>query len=360
LSAGITLVEGIGVNDPERKFGLPDTDYGVTKWEAKALNHPEYLGTRFTPDGVLRERFRVQQGLSVVKHHPIWFLGVMAERATFMLRLARVELIRPQPGVTNSINTSLNSAPTFTVPTIKFTTPEAFSATSMQNAADPLHIEGSDSVLLLSEPIAVQANTDYLLRIPIRIEQGSVITEVLNAQNNQVLARTSVIHLVNWMEYTSQMQPFVTNLATFTSDSANQIRIRILNGARKQAPVVAELKTVEGVALGPSSLNWTRVPRTVLMFLQRLFITAVMLPFTLVGVFVLIRGRRWPELAILLVVPIYYLCVQSALWTEFRYILTMHYFMFIFAAVGSVWLVNSLRKRVSSAGRAPSKNVLHP
>jgi hypothetical protein len=48
-------------------------------------------------------------------------------------------------------------------------------------------------------------------------------------------------------------------------------------------------------------------------------------------------SRRWRALALLLVVPIYYMCVQSALWTEFRYTLPMYYFLFILAAVGVCW-----------------------
>ncbi|HEX8097372.1 MAG TPA: glycosyltransferase family 39 protein, partial [Pyrinomonadaceae bacterium] len=77
LSAGITLVEGIGVYDREGRFGLPSTDYEVTRWEARELNRPDYLGTRFSPDGIERERFRVSRGLAVVRAHPFWFLKVM-------------------------------------------------------------------------------------------------------------------------------------------------------------------------------------------------------------------------------------------------------------------------------------------
>jgi hypothetical protein len=43
-----------------------------------------------------------------------------------------------------------------------------------------------------------------------------------------------------------------------------------------------------------------------------------------------LRGRA---LVLLLVVPAYYLCAQSALSTEYRYILAIHYFLFALAAV---------------------------
>jgi len=74
------------------------------------------------------------------------------------------------------------------------------------------------------------------------------------------------------------------------------------------------------------------------------------LPLTLLGVIFLARERRWSELAILVVLPAYYLCVQSALWTEFRYILSMHYFLFVLAAVGLVGVAKIL---TGVMGRSP-------
>src|SRR5207253_3325423 len=104
LSAGITLVEGIGLFDKDRKLGLPATDIGVMKWEAQQYNRPDYLCGRFVPDGVERERRRMRAGLNVIRHDPIWFLGVMAHRAVDMLRLARVENVAVEPAVTSSLN----------------------------------------------------------------------------------------------------------------------------------------------------------------------------------------------------------------------------------------------------------------
>jgi 4-amino-4-deoxy-L-arabinose transferase-like glycosyltransferase len=66
---------------------------------------------------------------------------------------------------------------------------------------------------------------------------------------------------------------------------------------------------------------------------QRLFITAVFLPLYALGLLLLARlpGRR-RALAALLVVPLYYFCVQSALHTEYRYVLAIHYLLFVPAA----------------------------
>ncbi|HEV2861654.1 MAG TPA: glycosyltransferase family 39 protein [Pyrinomonadaceae bacterium] len=78
---------------------------------------------------------------------------------------------------------------------------------------------------------------------------------------------------------------------------------------------------------------WTHYPRLVVSFAQKAFITAVMLPLMLAGLVLAFReaGRR-RALALLVVVPAYYVCVQSALHTEYRYVLAIHYFLFAFAA----------------------------
>ena len=63
-----------------------------------------------------------------------------------------------------------------------------------------------------------------------------------------------------------------------------------------------------------------------------------MLPLALIGVALTALKRRWHVLAILLIVPAYYLCVQSATHTEYRYILALYHFLFAFAAV-TLWRV---------------------
>ncbi|HJQ34523.1 MAG TPA: glycosyltransferase family 39 protein [Pyrinomonadaceae bacterium] len=82
----------------------------------------------------------------------------------------------------------------------------------------------------------------------------------------------------------------------------------------------------------PVSEGWTRAPRLAVRAAQKLFVTAVFLPLYLAGVVLLIRARRRRELAALVAVPLYYLCAQSALHTEYRYVLAVHYLLFIAAA----------------------------
>jgi hypothetical protein len=47
----------------------------------------------------------------------------------------------------------------------------------------------------------------------------------------------------------------------------------------------------------------------------------------------MILARRGRALVLLLAVPLYYLLLQSALHSEYRYILAIHYFLFVIASV---------------------------
>ena len=70
-----------------------------------------------------------------------------------------------------------------------------------------------------------------------------------------------------------------------------------------------------------------------LRVVQKLFITAIFLPLALLGAGILFYRKQFQTLAILLAVPFYYFCTQSALHTEYRYVLVIHYFLFVLAAV---------------------------
>jgi 4-amino-4-deoxy-L-arabinose transferase-like glycosyltransferase len=80
-----------------------------------------------------------------------------------------------------------------------------------------------------------------------------------------------------------------------------------------------------------SMLRLERTPR--IFAPQRLVITATVLPLAIFGAILLARRRDRRALAILLVVPVYYLCFQSIFHTEYRYTLAVVYFLFALAAV---------------------------
>jgi 4-amino-4-deoxy-L-arabinose transferase-like glycosyltransferase len=96
--------------------------------------------------------------------------------------------------------------------------------------------------------------------------------------------------------------------------------------------------------LKPSSRsNGWQVFQLPLRWLQKLFITAVFLPLLLLGAGVLLRQGKARTLGLILIVPGYYFCTQSALHTEYRYVLVIHYFLLMLAAVGVHWLAQKLK-----------------
>jgi 4-amino-4-deoxy-L-arabinose transferase-like glycosyltransferase len=97
LGAGQTLVEGIADYDPQRRFGLPDTDVELIRMEAEEAGRPEYAASLFTPDGFKRDRERTRRALAVISANPFWFAGVMVRRAGSMLRLERTPLASTAP-----------------------------------------------------------------------------------------------------------------------------------------------------------------------------------------------------------------------------------------------------------------------
>jgi 4-amino-4-deoxy-L-arabinose transferase and related glycosyltransferases of PMT family len=94
---------------------------------------------------------------------------------------------------------------------------------------------------------------------------------------------------------------------------------------------------ISGSVLKPGSdetkTTILRYPGMALKSIQKLFITAILLPLSLLGIFLLARRRDSRALAILLVVPVYFLSVQSMLHTEYRYLVALQYFLLILVAV---------------------------
>jgi len=189
LGAGQTLLEGLADYDRDGSLGVQQTDVDLVRAEALAYNRPDYAPSLFKPDGIERDRERVRRGVRIIASHPVWFAGVMVQRASSMLRLERT---------------------------------------------------------------------------PLRLDT---------------------------------------------------------NGG---------------------STGW-RVVQRPLRWLQKLFVTAIFLPLLLLGIGILVWQRRFANLALMLLVPGYYFCTQSALHTEYRYVLVIHYFLFLLAAVGLHWLAQKIK-----------------
>ncbi|HYX41314.1 MAG TPA: hypothetical protein VE821_06435 [Pyrinomonadaceae bacterium] len=252
-----------------------------------------------------------------------------------MLRFPRVELIAAQPAVTHSLTLTEGTPPTFTLAPAELQADGNTQAqSSLTNDADALRFTGDGlSTLFVTPPINVQPHTDYLLRLPLKLEQGSIVVDVLDGASNSLLASTPILHPINYLDLTPDTQPAVAVLRPFVSGAATQVRVRLRNGDRHNARVVAEVGAVEAFALGAAAQTWTRYPRMLLSFVQQFFLTAWMLPLAILGAVLMWRAGQRRALLLLLALPLYYMSVQSILWTEFRYVIAMHYFILILTAL---------------------------
>jgi hypothetical protein len=332
LGAGQTFLEGIADYD-DGSLGIPNTDMGLMKWEAERYDRPDYYGTLFNPDGVRRDRQRLAEGFSVIRSRPFWFAGVMFRRAGSMLRLERVRLIAADPPVTHPLAVTESTPASWSASTQDLLAQGSVgsNAVALAPAADAplLDMRGDDSKTQFTSPaIPVEGQTDYVLKLPVRIEQGRVMASVVGDGHEFASA---IIEVQDWK--TRAEQPLGTVELPFVSRGPGQVRLVLTNAGIQGTPPVLQLGEARLYALGPASFTWARIPRAALRFVQKLFITAVMLPLALIGLCLLIRAGRRRALVLLLVVPAYYLVIQSALHTEYRYVLAIHHFLFILAAI---------------------------
>jgi Dolichyl-phosphate-mannose-protein mannosyltransferase len=354
LGAGQTLLEGIADYDHNKSLGIPNTDKGLTKWESEIYNRPDYADMLFNPDGIKRERQRLAQGFAVIRSHPFWFFGVMVRRAGSMLRLERVRLISADPPVTHSLALPDTAMPVWSNSPQDLFAKGIVESKSVKLSPAPdgqmVNVESDESrSLLTSAPISIGEQTDYVLKLPIRIERGRIMLSIKGVANNHEYAST-IVEEQNWKS--AAEQPLNVIEIPFVSASAAQAQIVLTNaGARGVIPIF-QIGQAQLFSLGAASFTWTRVVRAPLRLIQKLFITAVMLPLAVIGLVLLIRARKPGTLVLLLIVPAYYLSVQSALHTEYRYVLAVHYFLFVLVAValhsaGSVLLGVWLKWRSS-------------
>ncbi len=340
LGAGQTFLEGIADYDKGQRFDLPNTDLGIMNQEADAFNRPDYRDTLFGPDGIKRERMRIARGLAMVRSHPVWFAGVMVRRAGSMLRLERARIVAADPPVTHSLQLTEAAQP------IWLQTPQQLltAGTVLSPGATAVVSTDGQSVILRGDetddtkygkqfataPVAVQPDSDYLWQVPVRLEAGRIRVGVERTNEKDLFAATIVD---TWEVKPALEQPTQLVQLPFTSGKgAGHVRLVLANEGAAAAAVI-HLGDVRLFALGPSSFAWTRYPRLLIRVVQKLFITAILLALALAGVALLVWKRRWGVLAILLIVPVYFLCVQSATHTEYRYILAVYHFMFAFAGV---------------------------
>ncbi len=349
LGAGQTFLEGIADYDRQGRFGVPETDMGIMKQEAEIYQRPDYYGTLFNPDGVERERARLSRGLTIVRAHPFWFAGVMAKRGVSMLRLERSRLLSREPAITHSIDNLNKLYPSLTIDAEKLNgtvAPDALTVLNMDGMTVSLFSNlNKYGVQFLGPPIPVKAAADYVVAVPIRLSDGRMRISIQNAAG-KVYSSEVIEHPegVTTLEFQKVRLPF----ATIHDD---EVRVVWANEAPTSRSV-AEIGGIQLYELGAAKYLWTRYPRLLVNAIQRLFLTAVVLPIAVFGVLILILKKQRVAIVVLGVVPIYFFTVQSAVHTEYRYVIAVTYFLFAFAGVAVGCGVNILRQRLGAVMRS--------
>jgi 4-amino-4-deoxy-L-arabinose transferase-like glycosyltransferase len=126
----------------------------------------------------------------------------------------------------------------------------------------------------------------------------------------------------------------------------------------RRAASMPRLERVPLATAAHVSEGWTRPLSLVLRAAQRLFVTALFLPLYALGLFFLARSGNRRALAALVAVPLYYFCVQSALHTEYRYVIAIHYLLFVAAAAALYRLALALYQlalRVKASRLSPRR-----
>jgi hypothetical protein len=199
---------------------------------------------------------------------------------------------------------------------------------------------------LIIGPLTIRNAVVFGKFIPVSLGAGQTLIEGIadyNTDGTLGLPQTDM-ELIRGEAETFQRPDYANSL--FTPDGPARDRARLARGfavirahpvwflgvmTRRAASMLRLERTPLRLQLSPSSsprlLQWP------LRVVQKLFITAIFLPLVLIGAGILVYQHRFQSLAILLAVPCYYFCTQSALHTEYRYVLVIHYFLFVLAAL---------------------------
>ncbi|HUS09725.1 MAG TPA: glycosyltransferase family 39 protein [Pyrinomonadaceae bacterium] len=220
--------------------------------------------------------------------------------------------------------------------------------------------------LLVIGPLTIRNAVVFGKFIPVSLGAGQTLLEGIadyNSDGSLGLPQTDV-ELTRAEAETLHRPEYAKSL--FAPDGIERDRARLARGVavirahpfwffgvmvRRAASMLRLERTP--LRLQPTNVvSWQQLFQWPLRFVQKLFITAIFLPLTLLGAYLLGYRRQFQTLALLLVVPFYYFCIQSALHTEYRYVLVIHYFLFVLAAVG----LYSIGYKITATWEALSAN----
>ncbi len=200
---------------------------------------------------------------------------------------------------------------------------------------------------LIISPLTIRNAVVFGELIPVSLGAGQTLIEGIadyNTNGSLGLPQTDM-ELIRTEAQTYNRPDYASSL--FTPDGVARDRARLARGFAvirahpiwffgvmvRRAGSMLRLERTPLRLTAADSTSWQRLFQWPLGAVQKLFITAIFLPLILIGAAILLYQRQFQSLAILLVVPFYYFSTQSALHTEYRYVLVIHYFLFVLAAV---------------------------
>jgi hypothetical protein len=255
------------------------------------------------------------------------------------------------PPATETLRPTWSTTPAEALSSGSATSPE----TEVSLAADggALKVAGDSSDYrdqFVFAPIVVEKNTDYVLRLALTVTQGSAAVKITRADRRIALA--TAIPQMGTEEQRPAKKRSATPLAAnagfdstsdraysliempFASGGETEVRLVLSNNGPAAVRLTTEVGKAELFALGPTPWLWTRYPHALVRVLQKnLFLTVRMLPLIVIGILLMALAKRGRALLIMLAVPAYFVCSHAAFSTEYRYVLAIHYFLFVMAAV---------------------------
>ena len=344
LGNGLLLVEGIAEYDREGRFGLSPYDGQVCLIEAQWHGRREYRNNPWVPDGIDRDRARFSRGLEIIRSNPAWSLGMMRKRMAFMVRYndfrptalpertSRAPSVYWTPPFGHNAEVATGIEPVFTASPQELmsdTPASSKTAASLADGGQELRVSGQGLLqedMFISAPVPLKAHTDYLFRVSAELEQGNAVVKVKSLDLRLALGEKALVP--------HSRQPTSVIEIPFASGHQTEARVAINSNSQEATDTSVKVGRVELIELGPTPYQWTRPFRAVIRALQQNIFKTDYLRFLIVaGIIIMALARYRRALLILVAVPLYYLFSHAPFGIDYRYILPMHYFLFVFAAV---------------------------
>lgn len=354
VGAGTLMLQGIAEYDSEKRFGLPVSDVDIMHEEAKRYKAPEYQKGLWTGDGIDRDHRRLAQSLNVISRNPFWFMKALTHRAYSMFTEDHLSLSMKLMAAAPHKGPVI--VPSDTRP-VWSASPAALYKHGLHSIKAEVAVEENGASLylrsdanfwgdqIISTPIQVRKHTSYAFRVPVATETGRIAFFVKGAD---LTNRLSTLLIPDPTQVRMPRGPSTSDVyIPFTSQNEELIYFTVAEGGSSIYPV-ARIGSVELFELGMQPSDWTKYPRAVLRDLQQVSTCAGSLSVIVLGLILLISAGLRRETALVLAIPVYYLCTHSVLHLEQRYVLPMYYMLMIMAAIPFYWVLKAAKHQAST------------